>query len=40
MGFVKLAMAPFKLDFENQQKRFVEAVCDPEGACGQGVDTC
>ena len=31
MGFVKLAMAPFKLDFENQQKRFVEAVCDPEG---------
>ena len=31
MKFVKLAMAPFKLDFENQQKRFVEAVCDPEG---------
>ena len=31
MAFVKLAMAPFKLDFENQQKRFVEAVCDPEG---------
>ena len=31
MGFVKLAMAPFKLDFENQQRRFVEAVCDPEG---------
>ena len=29
--FVKLAMAPFKLGFENQQKRFVEAVCDPEG---------
>ena len=29
--FVKLAMAPFKLAFENQQKRFVEAVCDPEG---------
>ena len=31
MKFIKLAMAPFKLDFENQQKRFVEAVCDPEG---------
>ena len=31
MAFVKLAMAPFKLDFENQHKRFVEAVCDPEG---------
>ena len=31
MGFVKLAIAPFKLDFDNQQKRFVEAVCDPEG---------
>ena len=31
MKFVKLAIAPFKLDFENQQKRFVEAVCDPEG---------
>ena len=31
MKFVKLVMAPFKLDFENQQKRFVEAVCDPEG---------
>ena len=31
MGFVKLAMAPFKLGFENQNKRFFEAVCDPEG---------
>ena len=31
MEFVKLALAPFKLDFEKQQKRFVEAVCDPEG---------
>ena len=31
MNFVNLAMAPFKPDFENQQKRFVEAVCDPEG---------
>ena len=31
MNFVKLAIAPFKLDYENQQKRFVEAVCDPEG---------
>ena len=31
MDFVNLAMAPFRLDFENQQKRFVEAVCDPEG---------
>ena len=31
MAFVNLAMAPFKLDFEHQQKRFVEAVCDPEG---------
>ena len=29
--FVKLAMAPFKLGYEKQQKRFVEAVCDPEG---------
>ena len=29
--FVKLAMAPFKLGCEDQQKRFVEAVCDPEG---------
>ena len=31
MKFVKLAMAPFKLGYEKQQKRFVEAVCDPEG---------
>ena len=31
MAFVKLAMAPFKLDFEKQHERFVEAVCDPEG---------
>ena len=31
MKFVKLAMAPFKLGYEKQQQRFVEAVCDPEG---------
>ena len=32
MGFVKLAMAPFEFDFDmNLQKRFVEAVCNPEG---------
>ena len=29
--FVNLAFVPFRLDFENQHKRFVEAVCDPEG---------
>ena len=29
--FIKLAMAPFTLGCENQQKIFVEAVCNPEG---------
>ena len=28
---MKFAMAPFKLGYEKQQQRFVEAVCDPEG---------
>ena len=29
--FVKLAMSRFKLDFEDAQKKFVEAISDPEG---------
>ena len=29
--FVKLALSRFKLDFENEQKKFVEAISDPEG---------
>ena len=31
MEFVKLAMSRFKLDFEDAQKKFVEAISDPEG---------
>ena len=31
MEFVKLALSRFKLDFEDEHKKFVEAVSDPEG---------
>ena len=31
MEFVTLALSRFKLDFEDEQKKFVEAVSDPEG---------
>ena len=31
MEFVKLAMSRFKLDFKDVQKKFVEAISDPEG---------
>ena len=31
MEFVKLALSRFKLDFEDEQKKFVEAISDPEG---------
>ena len=31
MGYVKLALSRFKLDFEDEQKKFVEAISDPEG---------
>ena len=31
MEFVKLAMSRFKLDFEDEQKKFVEAISEPEG---------
>ena len=31
MKFVKLAMSRFKLDFEDEQKKFVEAISEPEG---------
>ena len=31
MEYVKLALSRFKLDFEDEQKKFVEAISDPEG---------
>ena len=31
MSYVKLALSRFKLDFEDEQKKFVEAISDPEG---------
>ena len=31
MEFVKLALSRFKLDFEDEHKKFVEAISDPEG---------
>ena len=31
MAYVKLALSRFKLDFEDEQKKFVEAISDPEG---------
>ena len=31
IDFVKLALSHFKLDFEDEQKKFVEAISDPEG---------
>ena len=31
MTYVKLALSRFKLDFEDEQKKFVEAISDPEG---------
>ena len=31
MEFVKLALSQFKRDFEDEHKKFVEAISDPEG---------
>ena len=31
MEFVKLALSSFKLDFEDEQQKFVESISDPEG---------
>ena len=31
MEFVKLALSRFKLDFEDEQKKFVDAISDPKG---------
>ena len=31
MEFVKLSLSRFKLDFEDEQKKFVEAISEPEG---------